>query len=527
MNGHRIKILANMVIVLSLMTIGLGVLPPVAHGQEPGVRYSPENNPLADLTLKEIEVETIPEVISEEVVTQATVRYVAVGGNCGGANPCYATIQAALDAAVNGDEIRIKTGTHFRPDLSYLQVGKAHNKQVTLVGGWCANWTHNPTQCPTAIDGDGSVRGLAFSGPSSNVTIRDLTFQNTYSPPLENDPNLFAVVGHGGGVVVYDGVFTIENCRFVNNFALGTGGGVMIYKAEGFISNNTFTGNVVRDYHGGGVYVAAQPEHVQITNNIFFANVASNGGAVAINQAPVHVSGNKLLLNQARGTIGGSGTFHGFGGGVMVVNGLSGSVDHNVIQRNRAIQKGGGIWARDSYVSLEVNAVTSNDSASGGSGIHVQGPSQFTPQLFQNTVAQNQDGEAGIYFQQYAGGDPFLARNNLVAFNEGPGIKVVGASPSQNVANIDHLLRWDDTIDTSQGSATLSNIIVNNPLLREDFVHLQSGSPARGTGASYTGTDIDGQSFGSPPDIGADQYNPGDPLLPQVRTFYLPIIFKQ
>ena len=45
-----------------------------------------------------------------------TVRYVASGGDCGGAMPCYATVQAAVDAACAGDEIRAAAGTYT--DLS-------------------------------------------------------------------------------------------------------------------------------------------------------------------------------------------------------------------------------------------------------------------------------------------------------------------------------------------------------------------------------------------------------------------------
>ena len=35
--------------------------------------------------------------------------HVALGGDCGGASPCYATIQAAVDAASDSDTIIVKT----------------------------------------------------------------------------------------------------------------------------------------------------------------------------------------------------------------------------------------------------------------------------------------------------------------------------------------------------------------------------------------------------------------------------------
>ena len=40
------------------------------------------------------------------------VRYVAPGSDCGGASPCYATIQAAVDAAATSDSIKIAEGIY-------------------------------------------------------------------------------------------------------------------------------------------------------------------------------------------------------------------------------------------------------------------------------------------------------------------------------------------------------------------------------------------------------------------------------
>ncbi|MCX7707998.1 MAG: hypothetical protein N2204_08335, partial [Anaerolineae bacterium] len=82
-------------------------------------------------------------LITAAALPSATVRYVAPGGACGGVTPCYATIQAAVDAAAAGDEIRVAAGTYSgvtarggSTQVVYL------DKALTLRGGFTtANWT--------------------------------------------------------------------------------------------------------------------------------------------------------------------------------------------------------------------------------------------------------------------------------------------------------------------------------------------------------------------------------------------------
>ena len=80
----------------------------------------------------------------------ATTHYVAAGGDCGGATPCYATIQAAVDAASPGDEIRIAAGVYtdmsVRPKNDITTTGVVTqvvyiSKTVTIRGGYTTtNW---------------------------------------------------------------------------------------------------------------------------------------------------------------------------------------------------------------------------------------------------------------------------------------------------------------------------------------------------------------------------------------------------
>ena len=67
-------------------------------------------NPLLILVLSAIIF--FASLFSFPVRAEPGIIYVATAGNCGGATPCYNTIQDAVNAAVSDDEIRVAMGTY-------------------------------------------------------------------------------------------------------------------------------------------------------------------------------------------------------------------------------------------------------------------------------------------------------------------------------------------------------------------------------------------------------------------------------
>lgn len=102
------------------------------------------------------------------LVQAAGPHYVAPSGtdssNCLVSSPCQ-TIQQAINNAVNGDEIRVATGTYS--EILII------NKNLVLQGGFTTtDWfaSPDPTQNPTIIDASSSGR-VVLVNPSSVVTI--------------------------------------------------------------------------------------------------------------------------------------------------------------------------------------------------------------------------------------------------------------------------------------------------------------------------------------------------------------------
>ena len=142
----------------------------------------------------------------------AAVLYVAPGGNCGGASPCYATVQGAVDAASSGDTIKLAQGIYTGTGAEVARVEKA----VALAGGYStSDWsTARPSTQPSVLDAEGADRrGLYVDGTGLGaITLSGLTVQGGAPQATGDDPPR-----PGAGIHIQGGIVTIRHTVVMSN----------------------------------------------------------------------------------------------------------------------------------------------------------------------------------------------------------------------------------------------------------------------------------------------------------------------
>jgi hypothetical protein len=224
----------------------------------------------------------------------------------------YCHIQDAVDAAEDGDEVRVAAGTHSgaqtvldpRTGYTYTQVVFV-NKSLTLRGGYDAgDWgaDPDPTAHLTVIDAQRSGRGVSIVGWSStdalSVTIDGFTITGGDYTDLGNPP--------GGGWQV---------CH--EDEGIDCGGGLYATWSSLLLRNSIISDNVASDNdesHGGGVYVYLVPSDtpgIRIENTLIANNSApasgGEGGGIFVDglHSPLRITRSTLRDNVANGRGGG------------------------------------------------------------------------------------------------------------------------------------------------------------------------------------------------------------------------------
>jgi predicted outer membrane repeat protein len=261
----------------------------------------------------------------------------------------YSTIQAAINAANNGDIVELQPGTYTgdgNRDISFL--GKAITVQSIDPNDPCVVEA-------TVIDCNGNSdnyhhRGFLFdSGEGSDSVLSGLTITNGY-------------FSDGGAIYCYNHSSpTISNCVIRSNYVTWKGGGIACYGSSPTIRHCTITDNQAA-MHGGGIcsskiagqgYPLTEPILINCT---FIGNSASFDGGGMYNYYSTSVLTNCMFIANVAGDDGGG----------MANPSSNSTIKNCTFSSNSAVDKGGAINYGTSIIS---HSIFWSDTAGNGSEI--------------------------------------------------------------------------------------------------------------------------------------------------------------
>ncbi len=358
----------------------------------------------------------------------------------------FPSIQAAVDAASDGDEIVVAPGV-YRENL-------ALGKDVYL----------------RSADGPG-VTTIDGAGVGRVITLTE-----------------GASAGHA----------TVEGFTIRGGAGVSEGGGLQLTSASAVIRGN----HIEENRACNGVGITAVGGAPRIEGNIIRYNAragcsgGSGGGGILLRTAgSAVVVGNAIEYNTISS---------GAGGGISLGSAGTPRIEGNVIRYNSASSNGGGIYLSNASNADVVQNLVYGNVASSGGGIDWLVPSgQRGPYLLNNTFAENQAGTgSAVRADGYDGGT--VLENNLLIGKAGQSAVYCTSS----YGNVPPVFRTSNAF--SQGAAAYAGScgtptgtngnISADPLFvspgGQDF-HLFYGSTSIDTGnsgaAGLPATDLDGR----------------------------------
>lgn len=386
----------------------------------------------------------------------------------------HTNVQAAVDAAAEGDVIKVAAGTYTGVSSRAGATQTVYiSKTVTIRGGYTtANGfagPPDPAANPTTLDAQQQGRVFYIATPSTSPG-------QVISPTIEGLRIGGGDADSGGGVYIVSATVTLSRSVIQSNTASMVGGGLYLRTGELTLIGNVILSNTA-GASGGGVFMWASSATIE--SNVIAGNVASGEGALWAG--------------------------------------------------------GGGVYLHESDARLVNNAVIDNWVANQGGGLYINGSSA---RLLHTTIARNGCTAAiggrgsGVYMRQdFSPG--YAALTNTILTNHGTGLYAAEGT----TARIDGVLWYDNTTANTDGNGaiTITNAITGTPAFVAEGAHpyhLAVGSAAidQGVSAGVT-SDIDGDTRpmdgdadgAATADLGADEYWPCRARLNDAPTDYLTV----
>lgn len=296
----------------------------------------------------------------------------------------FATIQAAIDAASNGDTIIVAAGTYTNDiwDSSALPTpipyGYRITKSITLLGAQAGNDPAGSTD-----RGGESIlvrtNGLPYSLYASDITIDGFMIGSS-------DPNT------GGRLIIADIAdrVTIKNCIIQNTPTASSGHGVYIYPGanNALVEYNTLSNT-------GWEAIASW----QVSGAVISHNYISSSGEHAIQMMGHAGSDNEITYNHISGIVGKNA--------IQYWGGPGATISHNVIDGENTMFDGIWLDAAADGSTVSNNQITDTIYA----GINVRGD------CVDATVTYNDVSGCGTGIETHVGATGALVNYNNIAGN--------------------------------------------------------------------------------------------------------------
>jgi hypothetical protein len=388
--------------------------------------------------------------ISGPLLATATTHYVSPGASCGGQLPCYATPQAAVDAATDGDTIKIASGTYTTAAFEVIRV---FSKSLQLLGGYSpANWdVSDPLGNKTILDPQNvrGVRGIVAQGFQSStitITVKGFTVINGVNSPPQSC---------GGICTIWANVDISNNYLYSN-----TASSIQVAASTGSVSYNLVQDTKTDPFPpNGNAGIAIESSVINLISNTVQRNGAGIRSFGGSGLPTVSYIESNLIQNNSVGIL----SEH--------ADGLE--VRNSVLRSNvRAIR------ARDhiipftypttltitnnlilsntntalDFFHVMLGHVTSNQILNNKLGVSHQAGDGSTITFTLNSFDKNENG--GIYINAAVGATLFNIFTNTVTNNGTSGISVQGGEFSRYVINSNWIdgNKPESTIDSTSGA---------------------------------------------------------------------------
>lgn len=293
----------------------------------------------------------------------------------------YTSINAAIDAASDGDVILLAAETYYEGARI-----NTDGKAITLRGA-----TDKSGDPASILDGADSHQLIECQNDEDASTrFENLVIQNGYA---ESGGAGGGDGGDGGGMYMRDCTPTLVNCHFLYNRANSEAGALNVNGSDAHptLTDCIFIGNEAGD--GGAIYL--EQSNITMTDCRFEGNAAtgtthSDGGAFYLN--------NRCLAVLTGCTF--SGNTADRDAGAIYLDGVSSNPESLAmidceISNNRAGENGGGIFA-DFYAILNMeNCTVDGNAATAGDGGGIMNVRDSTATLIGCTLSDNTAGGSG------------------------------------------------------------------------------------------------------------------------------------